>query len=45
MKHIYTNIMLLVLMPLAACSHDNSPSPLSPIKEKTYTDSSGLELY
>lgn len=45
MKHIYTNIMLLVLMPLAACSHDDSPSPLSPIKEKTYTDSSGLELY
>ncbi|MDE5674054.1 MAG: hypothetical protein K2I44_01760 [Muribaculaceae bacterium] len=45
MKHIYTNLLFLALLPLAACSNDDSSSPLSPIKEKTYTDSSGLELY
>lgn len=45
MKHIYTNIVILSLLPLAACSNDDSSSPLSPIKEKTYTDATGLELY
>ncbi|MDE6096229.1 MAG: hypothetical protein K2G52_08575 [Muribaculaceae bacterium] len=45
MRHIYTNLLLLGLIPLAACSNDDKSSPISPINEKTYTDSSGLELY
>lgn len=45
MKHLCTKLILLSLLPLAACSNDDKSTPLAPISNKSYTDSSGLELY
>lgn len=45
MKHLCTKLIILSLLPLAACSDDDKSTPLSPITNKSYTDSSGLELY
>lgn len=44
MKYIYPTLMLLTMLPLTGC-HDDDSSPVAQISNKTYTDSSGLELY